>query len=115
MNNKGLIGVIFAVAIILLFVVSFIVIDISAYCTTYQITGTVYEKHIDNSGDNSHYIVVLANKDKLEVNRQPFDWNPDHNPDVIYAFLQVNATYTFTCWGWVNELFYWYPNVIEAV
>jgi len=86
----------------------------SAYFVNYSVTGEVQEKFIDYSSKGSHYIVVLEDGQLLEVKRNMFDWNPEHNPDRVYANINEGKTYTFECWGWIFDYFYWYPNVIQA-
>ncbi len=107
-----MLGKIISIVIIIAIVVS-VAAYVSMTSTIYTIEGTVLDKHIDNSKEGSHYIVVLTNGETLEIQRQPFRWDREQNPDLIYAQIQKNDTYRFSCWGWRNEMFYWYPNVIK--
>jgi flagellar basal body-associated protein FliL len=115
-GNKKADALIIAIGLLVTVVVaSIFIVTVLMYTSTYEISGTVMAKHIDNSGDGSHYIVVLESGQTLEVERNLFFLDHKYNPDLLYAQIQLGATYDFTCWGWQSEWFHWYPNVIAFV
>jgi hypothetical protein len=85
----------------------------SSYYASYEITATIQNKFIDNSGYESHYL-LRTDKGVLEVNRVLWDWNPEHNADMIYSDIQINETCKMKAYGWYIEWFYMYPNVYEV-
>lgn len=115
MGKLGTAGAFLILALLIIGIGYACVSIFNMYYTTYEITGTVQDKHIDYSSNGSHYVVSLTSGQQLEIQRQPWTWDASANPDRIYASISKDQSYTFTCWGWENEMFYWYPNVIGAV
>lgn len=79
---------------------------IYANSTTHDTTITVKKMFIDNSGKESHYMVVGTDGHTVELDRFPFDWSSPIDKE--YGLIEVNHTYNFHCYGNANPTFYWY-------
>lgn len=112
-NNRGDAFVIGILIVCLVIVVFAVLLEFSR-SQVYEITGTVTAKHIDPIEGGSAYVVIIDGNRALEVNRYVWDWSREHNPDIVYPQIEIGKTYVFKCWGWENEVWYWYPNIFEV-
>jgi hypothetical protein len=107
-----------AIVIALIIVVGVVVglVIKSIYIDTYTVTGTVSQKFLSPDDGGTTFVVMLDDGRKLEIKRNLWYGGSEYNEDSLYADIDVNSTYHFTCWGWQLDLWfiYWYPNIIRA-
>ena len=80
-----------------------------------EVTVTVTDKAVKNSGDDGKYLVFAEDaKGNVATFEVTDSWVAGRfNSSDVYAAIKVGNTYIFTIGGSRNELMSWYPNIYE--
>lgn len=80
-----------------------------------EVTVTVTDKAVKNSGDTGKYLVftedVNDNIEVFEITDSLFAGRWDSSD--VYAAIKVGKTYKFTIGGSRNRILSWYPNIYD--
>lgn len=111
MNNKGLLGMLFLIFIVVVIIFS------AAYSMAYVFTSgteviTVKEKWVKYQGQDAKYLISSEDGQVFQVTDSIIKWRFDSSN--LYASLEKGVTYDITTQGWRFAFLSDYKNILEA-
>jgi hypothetical protein len=97
----------------IIFLCAILVRPINKVCNIEEVTVTVTDKTVKNTGGDGKYLVFAEDESSNIVTFEITDslLKMRFNSSDVYAGIKVGCTYKFTVGGSRVKLFSWYPNI----